>query len=232
MLPRITDINDNSNITKQLSRTSDRIKLIPCKCVKNINPQRPNALKRFKHIAVSTIKKASRGKEYDSILVLCIGSASALYRADNLGPLIGCILKQKPQIEGVYVYGTMENPLHAKNLKKEVEQIYKMHEKPFVIGVDLSVSKVRLKLGLTRFRLGQLKPGEGIDKELPALGDVCATATLIYQHKQDTIEDIFRKMFCIDKDIVKQTAEFMANGIYEALQEVITQGVILVENRK
>lgn len=232
MLSRAADANAESIKTTTPSEEGSRGRATLRNYARNINPKDKYALKYFKHVAVSTMERKSKGKEYDSILVLCIGCEHILAGADNLGPLIGCALKQKPHIENVYVYGTMESPLHAQNLKNEIDKIYARHEKPFVIGIDLSTSKNKRKLGLTQFRAGQIKPGEGVDTELPALGDVYATAYLVHCDKNDTADDLFNKILMTDRAIVKQTAEFMAAGIYEALREVVNKGVILAGSKK
>ena len=40
-----------------------------------------------------------------------------------------------------YVYGTLEEPVHAKNLKSTTEMIYQTHKDAFIIAIDASLGQ-------------------------------------------------------------------------------------------
>jgi putative sporulation protein YyaC len=105
----------------------------------------------------------SVNKAYDEICVACIGTDRST--GDSLGPLVGYkISKQK----GVRVVGTLDKPLHAKNLE---EFTHTISERTLVIAVDACLGSMD-HVGYLTVNHGPLKPGSGVDKELPAIGDI------------------------------------------------------------
>lgn len=106
------------------------------------------------------------------IVFLCIGSDRAT--GDCLGPIIGYKLSKSKKHNNYYVYGTLNEPVHAKNLKGTIEMIYQTHEDAFIIAIDASLGKSN-HIGYITLGEGPLKPGAGVDKNLPAVGDIFIT---------------------------------------------------------
>jgi putative sporulation protein YyaC len=107
-----------------------------------------------------------------TIIFLCIGSDRAT--GDCLGPIIGYKLTKYKKLHNYQVYGTLEEPVHAKNLKDTIEMINQTHEDAFIIAIDASLGKSN-HIGYITLGEGPLKPGAGVDKELPAVGDIFIT---------------------------------------------------------
>lgn len=107
-----------------------------------------------------------------TIVFLCIGSDRAT--GDCLGPIIGYKLSKYKIQNHYYVYGTLEEPVHAKNLKDTVDMIYQAHEDAFIIAIDASLGKSD-HIGYITLGEGSLKPGAGVNKELPEVGDIYIT---------------------------------------------------------
>lgn len=107
-----------------------------------------------------------------TIIFLCIGSDRAT--GDCLGPIIGYKLSKYKSLHNYYVYGTLEEPVHAKNLKDTVARIYQTHEDAFIIAIDASLGRSD-HIGYITLGEGPLKPGAGVDKDLPAVGDLFIT---------------------------------------------------------
>jgi putative sporulation protein YyaC len=107
-----------------------------------------------------------------SIIFLCIGSDRAT--GDCLGPIIGYKLSKYKRHHNYYVYGTLEEPVHAKNLKDTINMIYKKHTDAFIIAIDASLGKSD-HVGYITLGEGPLKPGAGVDKDLPEIGDIYIT---------------------------------------------------------
>ena len=105
------------------------------------------------------------------LIFLCIGSDRAT--GDSLGPLIGYKLEQHPHRDYT-VYGTLEAPVHAKNLATVVEQIHSRHKNPYIIAIDASLGK-QAHIGYYTLGVGSLKPGTGVGKDLISVGDVFIT---------------------------------------------------------
>jgi putative sporulation protein YyaC len=107
-----------------------------------------------------------------TIVFLCIGSDRAT--GDCLGPIIGYKLSKYIKYPNYFVYGTLEEPVHAKNLKDTIEMIYQTHEDAFIIAIDASLGKSN-HVGYITLGEGPLKPGAGVDKDLPEVGDIFIT---------------------------------------------------------
>jgi putative sporulation protein YyaC len=131
-----------------------------------------------------------------TIIFLCIGSDRAT--GDCLGPIIGYKLSIQDGYEhksayhehkkhhNYYVYGTLEDPVHAKNLKDTVTMIYQNHDDAFVIAIDASLGRSD-HIGYITLGEGPLKPGAGVEKDLPAVGDVFITGIVNFSGMLDSM---------------------------------------------
>lgn len=118
------------------------------------------------------LEKISRQRTHCQPLVfLCIGSDRAT--GDSLGPIIGYKLKQY-HLSDAHVYGTLEQPVHAKNLNAVIREIHDTFDHPFIIAIDASLGKAS-HIGYFTLGEGSLKPGAGVGKELPQVGNLCVT---------------------------------------------------------
>jgi putative sporulation protein YyaC len=104
--------------------------------------------------------------EDNDIVFLCIGSDR--YVGDSLGPLVGTMLKENNV--PFRVYGTLEEPVHAFNLKGKLKEINKQFKKPLIFSIDASIGDQN-QVGHVRFKEGPLIPGKALEKMLPAVGD-------------------------------------------------------------
>lgn len=100
-------------------------------------------------------------------VVLCIGSDLAV--GDSLGPIAGTMLRRRSF--GGYIYGTLKNPVTAKEAKYLGEFLHKTHPKSKIIAVDAAVGE-EPDIGLLKVVPGALRPGAGANKRLPKVGDV------------------------------------------------------------
>lgn len=107
-----------------------------------------------------------------NIIFLCIGSDRAT--GDCLGPIIGYKLSKYINHPNFHIYGTLEHPVHAKNLKETIATIYKKHDNAFIIAIDASLGKSE-HIGYIALGEGPLKPGAGVNKDLPEVGDLYIT---------------------------------------------------------
>ena len=80
-------------------------------------------------------------KPEQTLIFLCIGSDRAT--GDSLGPIVGHKLKLQQSLHSYLVYGTLEEPVHAKNLETTMELIHRRHKNPFIIAIDASLGKRR-----------------------------------------------------------------------------------------
>ena len=101
-------------------------------------------------------------------VILCIGSDLAV--GDSLGPVTGTMLRRKGELFG-YVYGTLKNPVTAKEVKYVDSFLRKTHPSSKIIAVDAAVGDEN-DIGLIKVVDAPLKPGSGANKRLGRVGDI------------------------------------------------------------
>lgn len=111
---------------------------------------------------------------YRNIVIVCIGTDRST--GDSLGPLVGSFLEEAG-MQKIHLYGTLDDPVHAVNLEEKLQLIYKSHFRPFVIGVDACLGKLS-NIGTVKVDIGPVKPGAGVNKELPPVGDIHLTGVV------------------------------------------------------
>jgi putative sporulation protein YyaC len=123
---------------------------------------------RLSYIIYSTL--LSKMNFYD-IVVVCIGTDRST--GDALGPIVGSKL-QKLFPKQMTVYGTLDDPVHAMNLEETLSLIKKTHRFPFIIAIDACLGELK-SVGMVTLAHGPLKPGAGVQKKLPEVGDLHMT---------------------------------------------------------
>jgi putative sporulation protein YyaC len=106
----------------------------------------------------------SVNKLYDNIIFVCIGTDRAT--GDTLAPLIGTFLSNNKNIN---LYGTLNNPVHAKNLHTTIDNIDTNNN--LIIAIDASLGKFE-NIGKISLENKSMKAGSGVGKDLPAVGDI------------------------------------------------------------
>lgn len=101
--------------------------------------------------------------EEKETVFLCIGNERS--SGDCFGPMTGTLLKQ---LRVPNVLGTLEEPVHAKNL---VEVYQGIGANRFIVAVDASLSSLT-DLGTFIIRRRPLTPGSAMGRDLPAVGDM------------------------------------------------------------
>ncbi len=113
------------------------------------------------------LKKKLRNRK--EIVILCIGSD--YYVGDCLGPLIGHKLLSS-HYDNLIVYGTLKEPVHAKNLNETIQTIYSKYANPLVIAIDSSLDSDSDSIGDITLREGSISPGIAFEKSLPSVGHI------------------------------------------------------------
>lgn len=110
-------------------------------------------------------------KENRPIIILCIGTDRST--GDSLGPLIGDKLKFLVR-DNVSLYGSLEYPVHAKNLCAILQEIRERHTNPFIIAIDACLGTIQ-NVGKIFIEDKPLSPGAALNKDLPKVGDLSIT---------------------------------------------------------
>jgi len=100
-------------------------------------------------------------------VVVCVGTDRIT--GDSLGPLVGTLLQERHP--GLPVYGTLAEPLHAANLGERLPAIRQQHADRPVVAVDSALGESGHVGKICVYR-GALRPGSGLNKALPEVGDV------------------------------------------------------------
>ena len=109
-------------------------------------------------------------KYYDCIVLFCIGTDKAT--GDSLGPMCGTFMKQN--IPDIPVFGTLAKPVHALNIRSSLKHLYEKYEHPLVIAIDAALGQ-KNDVGLVTLSDSHIFPGIGVNKKLPAIGDMSIT---------------------------------------------------------
>jgi putative sporulation protein YyaC len=141
------------------------------------------------------------------IVFICIGTDRST--GDSLGPLIGTLLEEK-RPQDFYVYGTLDEPIHAVNLEERLNEVMTRHDNPYIIGIDACLGRMK-NVGTIQVGNGPVKPGAGVNKQLPAVGDIHITGIVNVSG--------FMEFFVLQNtrlNLVMKMAKTIANGIYQA----------------
>jgi putative sporulation protein YyaC len=111
------------------------------------------------------------------VVFACIGTDRST--GDALGPLVGQRLLRLG-FPAASVIGTLEEPLHALNLRDRLSAVLTRPDRPLVVAVDAALGP-STGVGTVHLRSGGLLPGQGVGKDLPQVGELAVTATVNIQ---------------------------------------------------
>ena len=138
------------------------------------------------------------------IVFLCIGSDRAI--ADSVGPLVGTMLKENNL--PYPVYGTLDAPVHALNLKKTLVEIQQKLDNHLLIVLDACIGH-KEEVGMVLLKKGPLNPGIAIGNSLPLVGDFHLLAIVNY-HDKNSYENYLKDTRLVTiYDMAKRTSELI-----------------------
>ncbi|NLM45759.1 MAG: spore protease YyaC [Firmicutes bacterium] len=149
--------------------------------------------------------------ETEQLIILCIGTDRST--GDALGPLAGSRLKLlRPR--NAIIFGTLEEPVHAVNLAETSATIRACHPSPYIIAIDACLGKTE-SVGCVDIGAGPALPGAGVNKALPAVGNVYINGVVNVGG--------FLEYFVLQNtrlSLVVRMAETISRGLYFALQNL------------
>lgn len=117
----------------------------------------------FENNLKDSLNKVFGGKKF---IICCIGTDAVI--GDCLGPMIGSRLKEN--IGGKsYIFGSVEAPIIAKDIKSLSEVLSLCFVNTPILAIDAAFG-VAGELGCVKFCETPLKPGLGVNKDLPLIG--------------------------------------------------------------
>jgi putative sporulation protein YyaC len=170
---------------------------------KYINVNSVTAFQDFTDTLYGYISKALQ-TGFKSIVFVCIGTDRST--GDSLGPLIGYKISGLKR-KHVYIYGDLENPVHAKNLDQVMKRIACECENPFIVAIDACLGSID-HVGYVGIGEGPVKPGSGVNKDLSPVGDMFVTGIVNFGGFMD-----FLVLQNTRLHIVMKIADLVATGI-------------------
>lgn len=126
------------------------------------------AVERLSHHLFHTFMQDVQQKER---VILCIGTDRST--GDALGPLVGSKLERRLHAP-IPVYGTLDRPVHAANLVETLDRIARAHRDPYILALDACLGQFQ-HIGTITLDEGPVKPGAGVQKNLPPVGSLHMT---------------------------------------------------------
>jgi len=167
----------------------------------------PLAAEHLAEQLVSVINEMSNSTR--QLIIVCIGTDRST--GDALGPLVGSKLSAVLNDDQAVVYGTLDSPVHAVNLKDTIQEIETKYVNPFVIAIDACLGQLS-SVGLVTLGNGPLKPGAGVNKVLPEVGNIHLTGIVNVGG--------FMEYFVLQNtrlSVVMRMADCIAAGLAQAL---------------
>jgi len=109
------------------------------------------------------------------LVFVCIGTDRST--GDALGPLTGHRLRDLLLPARAPVFGTLEDPVHAGNLAERMAEISRRFPGYSVVAVDACLGSLE-NVGTICVGQGALRPGAGVNKVLPPVGDLRVTGVV------------------------------------------------------
>lgn len=175
--------------------------------VRYINVEEPGAAAKF-CCAFKDMLNYNMKQNQRNIVFVCIGTDRST--GDSFGPLIGYKLKSI-RYSNVHIFGTLEEPVHAKNLDEVMNKINSTISSPFIIAVDACLGKVE-SVGYVTVGSGPIKPGSGVKKELAPVGDMNITGIVNFGGIMD-----FLVLQNTRLSLVMKMADIVASGVKSVL---------------
>ncbi len=157
---------------------------------------------------IDILSSCLKEKLSSNTIVVCIGTDRCI--GDALGPIVGTMLKK---VDFKYpVYGTLRDPIHAVNLKENLDSIYKQHLNPYVVAVDACLGEKNY-IGNIQIRYGPIYPGKGVGKSLPSVGDLSIVGIV----DKFGYDDIF-PIYNIRLSMVMDMAEVIVHSFLKSIK--------------
>jgi putative sporulation protein YyaC len=183
-----------------------------------VHVDHPNAMSIFQTNLALFLTKLHN--PLSPLVILCIGTDRST--GDSLGPLIGSKL-ENAKLHPLKVYGTLDEPVHAVNLQEKIELINYSENNPFILAIDACLGRTE-SVGFISIKEGSLQPGTGVNKNLPAVGNlqiigiVNVGGFMEYMVLQNTRLSLVMKM-----------ANIISNGIINEIRKFNSVDTSLIE---
>lgn len=189
---------------------------------KKININQPLATKKLTDAFLEIV--VEKLKNFRHMVILCIGTDRST--GDSFGPLVGHYIQGFAN-EQIFVYGTIDKPIHAKNLEEKIKLIKRIHSDSLIVAIDACLGDIE-NIGTIIIKDGPLKPGTGVQKELPEVGDISITGIvnlggfMEFMVLQNTRLSLVMKMADVTSYGIKATIRNISNKRDKSIYQMLT----------
>lgn len=174
-----------------------------------INTHSRDAVSDFRDVFYKLLNEKLAAES--ELVILCIGTDRAT--GDSLGPIIGYKLSDTlSEICDAQIYGTLESPVHAKNITETLDVIKRGHTQPFIIAIDASLGRAE-HIGYLTMGAGTMRPGAGVNKVLPEVGHISITGIVNFYGSMDYVALQNTRL-----GVVMKMADVVHKGMLEGLR--------------
>ncbi len=159
------------------------------------------------------------------IIFICIGTDRCT--GDSLGPIVGYKLKSSikdTSKKSIYIYGSLENPVHAKNLVDIIDKVRVNFNNPYIVAIDSCLGKTS-NIGKVFIDSKPISPGLALNKDLPPIGDLSITGIVNISGNYEFLILQNTRLYT-----VMSLADCISKGILHFINKVLNNSNILALN--
>ena len=159
------------------------------------------------------------------IIFICIGTDRCT--GDSLGPIVGYKLKSSikdTSKKSIYIYGSLENPVHAKNLVDIIDKVRVNFNNPYIVAIDSCLGKTS-NIGKVFIDSKPISPGLALNKDLPPIGDLSITGIVNISGNYEFFILQNTRLYT-----VMSLADCISKGILHFINKVLNNSNILALN--
>ena len=168
-------------------------------CVDSLSPNSSHELGEYLYIKLKDIFIENR-----PIIFLCIG-----YKLKNI------------ERKNIYIYGSLEYPVHSINLSEVLKKIKSNFIDPFIIGIDASLGNVQ-NIGKVFVEDSPLRPGLALDKDLPEVGEISIKGVVNISGNLDFMMLQNTRLF-----VVMSLADCISNAISYFIRKALSNNTLI-----
>ena len=175
----------------------------------------PNSYVKIGDFLYENLKEIFRSDR--KIIFLCIGTDRCT--GDSLGPLVGYKLKsfsKNLSKNNIYIYGSLESPIHSKNISETISKINFSFNNPYIIVIDSCLGKSN-NIGKVFIDHRPLTPGLALNNYSHPIGDLSIIGIVNISGKHEFIilqNTRLHTIMCLADCISKGIIHFINKIIY------------------
>lgn len=176
----------------------------------NITENNEEKRNQMTTLLLKQIKLLEKIKQTKEIMILNIGTNQKDFaNFDTFGPRIGSKLTHLKSVPNITLYGSMQQPLHAQNLKEFYHKTKRERKEKIVIVTDAFRGNTQYYQTI-QIRNQGIYPGSAEQKHLPKLGDISIggqTATI--EGKETKNDEEMEQFSNIAAEIIEKTIQLI-----------------------